>query len=129
MSRVRVLAPVALALVACLLLTGWRLGWQHSDDVPPGHGAVTPGGIDGNRLAALYGDRLVSPRELYLLQRKGLARAGVVSGPLACQGVTLQFDSEAEADAHMARHPDLATGPPPCTTVTLHPAFRRGASR
>jgi hypothetical protein len=109
----------------CLLLTGWLNGWHHSDDIPSGRGGVmSDGAINSAELATVYEGRLLSPRDLYLLQRKGLAQAGVVTGPLACQGVTLQFDTQAEADAYMAKNPDLAKGQVPCAGVALHPALR-----
>ena len=113
-----------LAVAGCAVATGWLQGWHHSGQVPPGRGAVLgDGGIDATRLAPLYRGRLLSPRELYLLQRSGRAQAGVVSGPLACQGISLQFDTEGEADRHMAQHPSLTRGGVPCTDVVLHPAF------
>lgn len=118
---------IAMLAVSYLLLAGWFNGWHHSDDVPSGSGAVTThGGINTNRLATLYEGRLLSPRDLYLLQRDGLAQAGVVTGPLACQGVTMQFDTETEADAYMSAHPELAKGQTACSGVSLHHAFRLG---
>lgn len=126
MNRAAVAACIAL-FGCCLLLTGWINGWHHSDDIPSGRGGVmSDGSINGAELATLYKGRLLSPRDLYLLQRKGLAQAGVVSGPLACRGVSLQFDSEAEADAYMAQHPAMARGQVPCAGVDLHPALRAG---
>ena len=126
MSRAPLAASAAL-LGACLLVTGWLNGWHHSDDVPSGReGVMADGSISGEELAPIYKGRLLSPRDLYLLQRKGLAQAGVVSGPLACQGVTLIFDTQTEADAYMAERPALAKGQVPCAGIELHPAFRSG---
>lgn len=65
--------------------------------------------IDGSQLRPAYQGRYLSASELSDLQAKGKAMASANNEELACQGISLYFDTEAELEAYNAdfdaRHP------------------------
>jgi hypothetical protein len=57
-------------------------------------------GIDNRQLLSQYYGRTISLPEIERLNAVGKAMAGVTNIELACHGITLVFDTTAEADAY-----------------------------
>ena len=57
--------------------------------------------IDGSRLRPAYHGGYVTMGQIADLQRRGLAMGSVNSRELACQGISLYFDTEAERQAYL----------------------------
>jgi len=86
-------AVAAVARGGAVAPTGGPAVWRGSD------GGV---GIDASRLTPLYYGERVSPQQVLDLNEHGKAMAGVQNVEAACHGVTLYFDTGAEADAYGA---------------------------
>lgn len=93
------------------------------------NGAVA---IDGRALRPVYQGRYVSLDEVAALQKRGKAMGSAVNEELACQGITLYFDTEAELNAYNkdfdTRHPLTAAPTPapttdPCAKYTDSPRY------
>ena len=59
-------------------------------------------GIDGGALSIAYEGRIISLDELEELNRAGRAMFGVSNVELACQSISLYFDSQTEAASYQA---------------------------
>lgn len=88
--------------------------------------------IDGQALRPVYQGHYITMNEVAALQKKGKAMGSVVNEELACQGITLYFDTGAEVDAYNkdfnARHPVTAAPTPrpttdPCAKYTDSPRY------
>ncbi len=130
--RVGMLASIT---VGAVLLTGGAalashvLGgpsiWRQDD------GSVA---IDGGSLRPAYHGRYLTADELADLQDQGLATISANNRELACQGISLYFDTDAEWQAYLddfeAREPDYpATVPPgsdPCEPYADSPQLVSG---
>ncbi len=95
--------------VATLMLGGVGGGMA----IAQGHGIERgPGGetvIDNDALSPAYQGHKITSEELAQLKSRGLARSAVSNAELACRGVILYFDTDAEADRYISdfaeRHP------------------------
>lgn len=56
--------------------------------------------VNGDALLPAYRGRIVTQGELEALQARGLATFGEVNRELACQGITLYFDTDSELTAY-----------------------------
>ena len=59
-------------------------------------------GIDGQSLSIAYKGRIISVDQLEELNGEGRAMFGVSNAELACQSISLYFDSDTEADSYQA---------------------------
>ena len=93
---------------------------------------IIVGAIDGRALRPVYQGHYLTMNEVAALQKKGKAMGSVVNEELACQGITLYFDTGAEVDAYNkdfnARHPVTAAPTPrpttdPCAKYTDSPRY------
>lgn len=131
----RRVGTVAAVTTAVVLVTGGAamashvLGgpsiWRQDD------GSVA---IDGSTLRPAYQGRYLNADELADLQDQGLATIGANNRELACQGITLYFDTDAQWQAYLddfeARDTgDAATpaaGSDPCEPYADSPRFVAG---
>ena len=58
-------------------------------------------GIDGSVLSPAYQGKLFTVEEIEQLELQGKARFSVNNPELACQGISLYFDTEAERQAYL----------------------------
>ncbi len=87
--------------------------------------------IDGVQLRPAYEGHYLSSNELKDLQAHGKAMASANDPALACQGISLYFDTEAERDAYNAdfdaRYPigsdQRGAGEDPCAPYADWPSF------
>ncbi|MBU4213543.1 MAG: hypothetical protein KJ792_02675 [Actinobacteria bacterium] len=90
--------------------------------------------IDASRLRPVYDGRYVTADQLGDLQQQGRATAGVNNRELACQGITLYVDTEAQTQAVQddfdRRHPvatpavkESDTAADPCARFADSPQF------
>lgn len=128
--RGRTALGVALAAVA---LSGGAAFAAHELGVGPiwlqGDGSVA---VDGSQLRPAYEGRYLSTSELATLQGQGKAMMGVVNRELACQGISLYFDTDAEWQAYLddyeVRHgqdeaTSLVPGADPCDPYVDSPRY------
>lgn len=92
-------AGTAIALVTVALSVGG--GVAATADTPEvyrqDNGVVA---IDGSRLQVSYAGHRISDRKLAALQKRGKGGTGISNRELACQGITLFVDTEAELQAY-----------------------------
>ncbi len=87
--------------------------------------------IDVSALRPAYQGRYLTPDELASLESDGRATVSATNRELACQGITLYFDTEAEWAAYLAdfeaRHAGdavtLAPGADPCAPYADSPRY------
>lgn len=126
--RTLVIAGVAVAAAG---LAGAAIAITHHDGPAIWRQADGSVAIDGQALRDVYQGRYVTPDEVTRLQADGKAMAGVVNRELACQGITLLFDTDAEVQAYQdgftARHghepTSLPEGTDPCAAYADSPRF------
>ena len=128
-----VLTVVAVAGVAAALTGGAAVLHLATGGsvVPQGNGQYA---IDGSTLRPVYQGRYVSLNELEHLKSEGKATTSVNNAELACQGISLYFDTDEQLQAYMddfaardaqykAARPSISPTEGPCVLYADAPRY------